>query len=108
MPSGPGTRRSPAPSARAARPRCGDSPSCLDHRAALLPQELRDVVRAATALARGARALPSSERLRPGPGAGGRPGALVHIADTRLDLVEEALDLLCALREHSRREPVLR
>src|SRR6266568_4730183 len=82
-PSGPAAPRSPAPWVRAGRPRCAGSPSCLDHRAALLPQELRDVVRAAAALTRGARAFPSRERLRPGPGAGGRPGALVHVADTR-------------------------
>src|SRR5690348_16705247 len=107
MPSGPGARRSPAPSARAAPPRYGDSPSCLDHRAALLPQELRDVVGTAPALPRRPRALPPRERLRSGPGAGGGAGALVDVAHAGLDLVEEPLDFFGPLREDPSREAVL-
>src|SRR5438445_543248 len=42
------------------------------------------------------------------PRAGRGPGALVHVADARLDLVEEPLDLLRLLGENPRREPVLR
>src|SRR5688572_1981703 len=62
----------------------------LDHRPALLPRELGDVVRSAATLAARAAPLPSAERLRAGPGPGGRAGALVGVAHPGLDLVEEA------------------
>src|SRR5207247_10593185 len=80
----------------------------LDHGPALPPQELRDIVRPAPTLARRARSLPAGERLRPGPGARGGAGTLVHVAHAGLDLVEEALDLLGLLREDARREAVVR
>src|SRR2546430_8850091 len=108
-PSGPGTRRSPGPWAPAAAPRSGGSPSSrlLDHGAALLAQELRDVVRPAPAFPGRARSLPPAKRLRPGPGPGGGAGALVHVTHPGVDLVEEALDLFRLLGEDAGGEAVL-
>src|SRR5439155_13394338 len=104
-------RRSPWLSGRAAAQRSGGNPASsrlLDHGPALLPQELRDIVRPAPTLARRARSLPAGGRLRPGPCARGGAGTLVHVAHAGLDLVEEALDLLGLLREDARREAIVR
>src|SRR5256886_9180910 len=103
-------RRSPAPWGRAAVPRCAGSPSSrlLDHGPALLAQELHDVIRPAPALSGRARSLPPAERLRPRPGTGRRAGALVHVAHSGADLVEEPLDLLGLLGEDAGGDPRLR
>src|SRR5262245_23437215 len=109
-PRGPGARRSRAPWGPAAARRCADNPCCrswLDHRAALLAHELRDVVRSASPFAARARALPAGEWLRARPGAGRCPGALVDVAHPRFHFVEEARDLRFAARENPRREPVV-
>src|SRR4029077_19663947 len=108
-PSDSGARRWLAPWGPAAARRSVGNPSArlLDHGAALLAQELRDVVRPAPTLPGRARSLPPAKRLRPGPGAGGSAGALVHVTHARLDLVEKALDLLWFLREDPGGEPVL-
>src|SRR6185312_282193 len=72
--------------------------SLLHDRAALLAHELRDVVGAAAALARGARALPAAEGLHAGPGARRRARGPVRVADPGLDLIEELLDLFLLRR----------
>src|SRR6266511_2941029 len=75
------------------------------HSSALLPHKLGDVIGPAPPLPRRSRALPPAERLRAGPGTRGGAGALVGIADTCLDLVEEALDLFRPLRKYAGPEP---
>src|SRR5690242_1190121 len=78
----------------------------FNDRPALLPRELRDVVRPAAALPGRARALPPAEWLCAGPGAGGGAGALVRVAHAGLHLVEEPLHLGGVPREDAGREPV--
>src|SRR2546425_681177 len=110
-PSGPAARRPPAPSGPVAARRSADSRASsrlLDDGPALLPQELRDVVRPPPALSGGAGSFPAGERLRARPRARGGAAPLVHVAHAGLDLVEEALDLLGLLRKDARREAVVR
>src|SRR2546425_5143500 len=110
-PSGSAARRPPAPSGRAAARGSADGPASSrlrDDGPALLPHELRDVVRPAPTLATRPRSLPPGEWLRPRPGARGGARPLIRVANARLDLVEEALDLLGPGRKDARREPVLR
>src|SRR6266704_4184928 len=110
-PSDSAARRPPAPSGPVAARRSADRPASsrlLDDGPALLPHELRDVVRPAATLAARPRSLPPGEWLRPRPGARGGARPLIHVANARLDLVEEALDVLGPGRKDARREPVLR
>ena len=67
----------------------------------LLAEILAEVPGAAASCARGSRALPASEGLDVGPGAGGGAGGPVHIGDPGLDLVEPALDLLLVAGEET-------
>src|SRR2546430_14132625 len=98
-PSGPGTRRSPGPWAPAAAPRSGGSPSSLllEHGAALLAQELRDVVRPAPAFPRRARSLAPAKRLRPRPGPGCCAGGRAPLTHPGVVLVEESRDVVLLL-----------
>src|SRR3989442_7557807 len=107
-PSGSAARRPPAPSGPAAARRSADSPASsrlLDDGPALLPHELRDVIRSAPALAARPRSLPSRERLRTRPGTRGGARALVRVAHAGLDRIEETLDLFGLGREDPRGEP---
>src|ERR1700691_5862143 len=81
----------------AARPlRCRGAwrDSRFDDSAALLAQELGDVIRSTTALARRARSLPAAKWLCAGPRAGCRPGAFVGVAHASFGFVEKSRDLI--------------
>src|SRR5580698_10640753 len=91
--------------------RCGDSRASFIRLgydcSALLSHELRDVVRATPAFASGAGALPTTERLSTGPRARRRTRALVGVAHTRFNFVEEAFDLGRRARKDARGQAVL-
>src|SRR5580704_6033802 len=103
-------RRYLVPSGPVAGQRYGDIRvwSFFDYRPALLAHKLRDVIRAAPAFASGPRSLPTTERLSTRPRARRRARALIGVAHTRFDLVEEAFDLGRRARKDARREAVLR
>src|SRR5687768_15680388 len=68
----------------------------LDDGLGLLAHVEGKVVERADGLARGARALPSPERLVAGPGPGGGALGTVHVGHPGLDVVEEVAHLVLA------------
>ena len=70
-----------------------------DPGAALLAQELLDVVRPKTALAGAAARFPAAERLAARPRAGSRAAAPVRVNDAGFDAIEELVDLALVFAE---------
>src|ERR1700735_250880 len=73
--------------------------SRLDDSAALLAQELGDVVGPTSAFAGRDRGLPAAKRVRAGPGPRGRARPLVGVAHAGFNFVEEPRDLVRAAGE---------
>src|SRR6185503_4713101 len=51
--------------------------------------------------------FPATERLSAGPGSRGGTGSLVHVADSGLDFLKEAIDLFLLLAEEPRGQTIL-